>query len=85
MLKRLLRDKSSEVLEQKINSYRFLINFKEKYLYHLGTDSQEILINNCKFRDFLEISQGKLSENIDSCIINYLNNLSNRFTSLTTF
>ena len=51
-----------------------LIEFKEKYLYHLGTDSQEVLINNCKFRDFLEIPQGRLSENIDSCIINYLNN-----------
>ena len=51
-----------------------LIEFKEKYLYHLGTDSQEILINNCKFRDFLEIPQGRLSKNIDSCIINYLNN-----------
>lgn len=51
-----------------------LINFKEKYLYHLGTDSQEIIVNNCKFRDFLEIPQGKLSKNIDSCIINYLNN-----------
>ncbi|ABU24063.1 Conserved hypothetical protein [Prochlorococcus marinus str. NATL2A] len=30
MLKRLLKEKSSKVLEQKINSYRFLINFKEK-------------------------------------------------------
>lgn len=48
--------------------------FKEKYIYHLGTDTQEILINNYKFRDYLEIPQGKLSKNIDSCIINYLNN-----------
>ena len=51
-----------------------LIDFKEKYIYHLGTDTQEIVINNYQFKDYLEIPQGRLSKKIDSCIINYLNN-----------
>lgn len=51
-----------------------LVEFKEKYIYHLGTDNQEILINNFHFRDYLEIPNGRLSDKIDSCIINHLNN-----------
>lgn len=50
-----------------------LIDFKEKYMYHLGTDNQEILINNCLFRDYLEISRGPLSNMIDNCILCHLN------------
>lgn len=50
-----------------------LVEFKEKYIYHLGTDNQQILINNYQFRDYLEIPNGSLSCKIDTCIINYLN------------
>ena len=52
-----------------------LIDFKEKYIYHFGTDNQEILISNCLFRDYLEISStDPLSNKIDSCILSHLNN-----------
>lgn len=51
-----------------------LVDFNEKYIYHLGTDNQHILINNYNFRDYLEIPNGSLSDKIDLCIINHLNN-----------
>ena len=50
-----------------------LVEFKEKYIYHLGTDNQQIVANNCQFSDYLEIPNGNLSSKIDSCIVRYLN------------
>lgn len=51
------------------------VEFKEKYIYHLGTNNQQIEINDYQFRDYLEIPHGGLSTNIDTCIINHLNRL----------
>lgn len=49
------------------------IDFREKYIFHLGTNNQEIIINNSFFRDYLEIPLGRLSNKIDNYIINHLN------------